>query len=120
MVSLDPICLSCTNMQSDIIKQFKVACLAYASTPVVFRNIEFTRQQILVFRKFLLGQCSKIVLMKEPFRSQNMSTKRIFDDMYLFLKEANLSYIKSGGPGGSSNLDEMNGMPAKTYYEVTS
>jgi hypothetical protein len=41
-----------------------------------------------------------------------MSTKRIFDDMYLFLKEANLNYIKTGGPGGNSNLDELNGMPA--------
>lgn len=41
-----------------------------------------------------------------------MSTKRIFDDMYLFLKETNMSYIKTGGPGGSSNLDELNGMPA--------
>ena len=31
--------------------------------------------------------------------------------MYLFLKETNLNYIRTGGPGGSSNLDELNGMP---------
>jgi hypothetical protein len=66
----------------------------------------------LVFRKFLLGQSSKIVLLKEPFKSFNMSTKRIFDDMYLFLKEKNKNYMKTGGPGGSSNIDELNGLPA--------
>ena len=44
VISLDPICLSCTNMQSDVIKQFKIACLAYAPSPVIFRNLEFSRQ----------------------------------------------------------------------------
>ena len=94
-LALDPVCLSCTQMQSDIIKQFKIACLAYQPSPVVFRNIEFSRAQLLVFRKFLLGQSSKIVHLKEPFKNFKMSTKRIFDDMYLFLKEANLSYIRT-------------------------
>ena len=95
VLSLDPVCLSHTKMQPDIIKQFKIACLAYQPSPVVFRNIEFSRAQLLVFRKFLLGQSSKIVHLKEPFKNFKMSTKRIFDDMYLFLKEANLSYIRT-------------------------
>ena len=58
-----------------------------------------------------MGQSSKIVLLKEPFKSFNMSTKRIFDDMYLFLKETNMNYMKTGGSVGSSNLDELNGLP---------
>ena len=95
VLNLDPVCLSHTKMQPDIIKQFKIACLAYQPSPVVFRNIEFSRAQLLVFRKFLLGQSSKIVHLKEPFKGFKMSTKRIFDDMYLFLKEANLSYIRT-------------------------
>lgn len=40
-----------------------------------------------------------------------MSTKRIFDDMYLFLKEANL---KSG------QQDVMNGLPQHGYLEICS
>ena len=36
-----------------------------------------------------MGQCSKIVHLKEPFKGFEMSSKRIFDDMYLFLKQAN-------------------------------
>lgn len=42
-LEIDPVCLSCTAMQGDIIKKFKIACLAYAPSPVVFRNIQFTR-----------------------------------------------------------------------------
>jgi hypothetical protein len=49
-----------------------------------------------------MGQCSKLAHIKEPYKSLAMSTKRIFDDMYLFLKEANL---KSG------QQDVMNGLP---------
>jgi hypothetical protein len=98
-------------MQQDIIKQFKIACLAYAPSPVIFRNTEFTRQQILIFRKFLMGQCSKIIHLKEPYRSFGYTTKKIFDDMYLFLKEVNLNYGRQ--------LDET-GLPAQSYSEVTS
>ena len=97
---------------------------------MVFRNIEFSRSQLLVFRKFLLGQSSKIVHLKEPFKGFKMSTKRIFDDMYLFLKEANLNYIRtvantdrSGEPAHGvqqQHIDERNGMPIETYQEVTS
>ena len=44
LMTIDPVCLSCNHMQSDIIKKFKIACLAYAPSSVVFRNAEFTRQ----------------------------------------------------------------------------
>lgn len=88
-----------------------MACLAYAPSSVVFRNIEFTRGQILVFRKFLMGQCSKIIHSKEPYKSLGMSTKRIFDDTYLFLKEANIR---------QKDKDPLNDLPAKTYEEITS
>lgn len=43
MLAVDPVCLSCTKHQADIIKSFKIACLAYAPSNVIFRNIEFTR-----------------------------------------------------------------------------
>lgn len=110
-MALDPVCLSCTKMQSDIIKKFKIACLAYAPSSVVYRNFEFTRSQILVFRKFLLGQCAKVVHLKEPYKSLGMSTKRIFDDMYLYLKQMNCNV---------ENKDTLNQMPVHSYEEVTS
>ena len=63
-----------------------------------------------IFRKFLMGQCSKIVHNSEPYKSQGSSTKMIFDDMYLFLKEA---FLKSTG---NRHLDEKNGMPVTENY----
>lgn len=70
-----------------------MACLSYSPSPVVYRNIEFSREQILIFRKFLMGQCSKIVHLRDPFKATNMTTKKVFDDMYLYLKEANHAYL---------------------------
>jgi hypothetical protein len=43
VLGVDPVCLSCTKFQSDIIKQFKFACLSYAPSPVIYRNMEFSR-----------------------------------------------------------------------------
>lgn len=96
-------------MRADIIKHFKMACIAYAPSSVIFRNIEFKRAQILVFRKFLMGQCSKIVHLKEPYKSLAMSTKRIFDDMYLYLKELNIK---------SLDKDPLNDMPQNSYEDM--
>jgi len=59
-----------------------------------------------------MGQCSKIVHLKEPFKSFGQSTKRIFDDMYLFLKEVNLNYGRS--------IEEQSGLPTQSYMEITS
>ena len=68
-----------------------------------------------IFRKFLMGQCSKLVHTKEPYKSLGMSTKRIFDDMYLYLKEIS---IKSTS---FRNIDKINGLPkSEDYAEVAS
>lgn len=52
-----------------------------------------------------------------------MSTKRIFDDMYLYLKQVNINYLRaleSQGIDGTTKaadnlIDELNGMPLETY-----
>ena len=41
-----------------------------------------------------MGECSKIVLTKDPFKIYGMSTKRTFDNTYILLKEANEAYVK--------------------------
>ena len=64
-----------------------MACLQYTPAPITYRNIEFNRKQFLIFRKFLMGQCCKIIHSKEPFTGFQMTTKNLFDDMYLYLKE---------------------------------
>jgi len=57
-----------------------------------------------------MGQCSKIVHTSEPYKTLGSSTKMIFDDMYLFLKEA---FLKSTG---TRHLDQNNGMPVSENY----
>ena len=51
----------------------------------------------------------------EPFKNFGMSTKKIFDDTYLYLKEVNKKYLEK-----VSTIDGMNGLPAQSYYEVSS
>ena len=45
----------------------------------------------------------------------NMSTKKIFDDMFVYLREVNRKHLKS-----LQNIDDMNGMPVDSYSEFTS
>jgi len=62
-INVDPNCVGCSNKNNDVImKHFKTACLGYAPNPVVFRNKEFERQQLLAFRKYILGECCKVVI----------------------------------------------------------
>mmetsp|Transcript_40952 Transcript_40952/g.30133 ORF Transcript_40952/g.30133 Transcript_40952/m.30133 type:complete len:84 (+) Transcript_40952:137-388(+) len=64
VLALDSKCLSCSGQSSGLISTFKMACLAYAPSNVIYRNMEFSRKQVAQFRKFILGQCSKIILSK--------------------------------------------------------
>ena len=47
-----------------------------------------------------------------------MSTKKVFDDMYLFLKEVNKEYLNSINK--KKEVDQSNGMPKSSYQEITS
>ena len=44
-----------------------------------------------------------------------MSTKQIFDDTYLYMQETNKKFLDQ-----KVVFDEMNGLPAQSYYEVSS
>jgi hypothetical protein len=44
-----------------------------------------------------------------------MSTKRVFDDMYLYLREVNLKHSDL-----KNKIDDSNGLPVHSYLEVTS
>ena len=50
--------------------------------------------------------------MKEPYRTFNMSTKKIFDDSYLYLRKINMKF--------NSEIDEINGLPVQSYKEISS
>lgn len=109
------------TQQADIMRGFKMATLQFKPSRLIYRNIDFSREQLRIFRKFLLGQCSKIVHLKEPFSQYHLSTKKIFDDMYLYLREINrkhIDYLSASTLG--TKVDELNGMPIDSYAEFTS
>ena len=49
--------------------------------------IEFSRKQMIMFRKFILGQCSRIILNNNPYKQMGLSSKKLFDDTYLYFME---------------------------------
>ena len=54
VVSLDKRCLSCAGQSSSVISAFKVACLAYEPSQVLFQERKFTRKHLIrVQRKIL-------------------------------------------------------------------
>ena len=61
-----------------------------------------------------MGQCCKIIHSKPPFTLFSLSTKKIFDDMYLYLEQVNRQYL------GTKGIDPMNGLPVNGYQEVSS
>lgn len=71
-----------------------------------------------------MGQCCKIITTKQPFSMFEMSTKNLFDDMYLYLKEIYLTSLQAS----SKQMDVLNGLPklnqptqaSQDYIEVTS
>lgn len=78
----------------------------------------------MLFRKFLLGQCQKIIQTKQPFTGFEMCTKNLFDDMYLYLKECYLNALRSDKV---KHIDILNGLPRlnenpskNDHIEVTS
>lgn len=46
----------------------------------------------MLFRKFLLGQCNKLLLSQVPFNDCQLSSKKLFDDTYLYFMEQQNTY----------------------------
>lgn len=87
-IHMDPKCMSCSGqLAGGLLSCFKLACLAYSPSNIVFRNIDFSRRQLMMFRKFILGQCNKLLLTSVPFNDCGLSSKKLFDDTYLYFME---------------------------------
>ena len=54
VVTLDRRCLSCAGQSSAVLGAFKMACLAYEPSAVVFQNKRFTRKELLKVQNGLL------------------------------------------------------------------
>lgn len=55
-VMLDTRCLSCSGNQATVLAGFKMACLQYAPTPVLYEKSAYTRTELIKLRVDLLEQ----------------------------------------------------------------
>ena len=54
VISFDKQCMSCTGQSSVVINAFKIACLAYAPSPVAFQGERYSRRELIDLQNKLL------------------------------------------------------------------
>lgn len=61
VVTLDKQCISCTNQSPIVISAFKMACLAYAPTPITYMRQSYTRRELIEMQgQLLLSSWDKV------------------------------------------------------------
>ena len=82
---MDQKCLNCSTDVTHLQKLFKIACLAYQPNSVSYRSVDFTREQMHTMRKFLVGQAAQLILQSKTMKKLGLSSKKVFDDIYLYI-----------------------------------
>lgn len=59
VISIDKRCLSCAGQSSSVISAFKIACLAYEPSQVVYHDKKFTRKEMLRLQRSILENFSR-------------------------------------------------------------
>ena len=78
MLSIDKNCYSCSGNNSSIVNAFKMACLAYFPSPVLYKGSVFAREVLLTMQARLMKQVE-----------HRFPWKKLLEDMtHQFLKEA--------------------------------
>ena len=54
VINIDKQCFSCTGQSSVVLNAFKIACLAYVPSPVLFHNEQFSRKELLEYQRKML------------------------------------------------------------------
>jgi len=59
VMTIDKRCLSCSGNASTVLAGFKLACLSYAPSPVVYRDMPHSRSELIKLRMDLLAQAKE-------------------------------------------------------------
>ena len=54
-------CLSCAGVPSHTMDLFKLACIQYQPSNVLYRNNNMTRKRLLGMRKTLIDKCEEVI-----------------------------------------------------------
>jgi hypothetical protein len=81
VISVDKRCLSCAGQTSSVLSAFKMACLAYEPSQVIYQNRTFTRKQLLNFQTNILNGFPKYMELElsddgREERNKTMMTSR--------------------------------------------
>ena len=79
-----------------ISKLFKIACLAYTPSTISYRDFNLTHAHQITLRKFLIGQSHQIIMSSPLMKDLQLSTRRVFDDLYLFVRNKSHEIEKAG------------------------
>jgi hypothetical protein len=87
-VTLDANCLSCTGQPSHLMQLFKLACLSYNPSRVVYRKHTLTRAQLMQMRKTLIEKCEEVINTQKVFinlkEGLDLRTAKLFKDLMQF------------------------------------
>eukprot|EP00742_Colponemidia_sp_Colp-10_P011075 GILJ01012253.1.p1 GENE.GILJ01012253.1~~GILJ01012253.1.p1 ORF type:complete len:745 (-),score=100.87 GILJ01012253.1:49-1950(-) len=73
VLSVDKRCVSCSGQTATVMQAFKLACLHYTSTPVVYRSKTFTRPELVASRQTLLSSMWQAVKGSSPWKENPQS-----------------------------------------------
>lgn len=71
IVSIDKRCLSCAGQSASVLSAFKIACLAYEPSLVMFQSRKFTRKELLNLQNKLLS--SNLITFDQNFSEEDRS-----------------------------------------------
>ena len=79
MVELDKKCMSCTGQINFVKKAFKIACLAYQPSKILYDENVFSRKELLSKKIELQSQMKRMIGFNAPvFLSENVSRRMVF------------------------------------------
>ena len=86
VVGIEKKCISCSGQLSFVMSSFKMACLSYAPSPVMYRGRVYPREDMHYVRNELLVMAQELLKKKLPVEEKGLTGKRYFDDAVLKLK----------------------------------
>ena len=82
---MDKECLTCAGVPSHTMELFKLACIQYKPSSVIYRQNNLSRKQLLAMRRTLVDKCEEVINANQwPHGSQDLRTGKIFKDLLQF------------------------------------
>ncbi|CDW82193.1 UNKNOWN [Stylonychia lemnae] len=110
-IKLDQTCLSCQVTGHDlqqVLYMFKVACISYQPTDIIYRSKPIQRVELLKIRKQMMEKSFKLLQKTALFKQNAIYPKRYYDDLVLEDSLLQNSLLRSGSfKHQGSQIDQL-------------